>query len=110
MITKDFVLGLVSCQHNTYSRWIVKHIIVFYFLSNSKGSVAIARKMLIVVWHVLTKHEADRNTTSTATERFLMNWSTRHRLTNKVGMKRTSFVHQRMGAFGVQPSAEGPWH
>jgi len=70
-------------------------------IGKMKAIVAIARKMLIVVWHVLTKHEADRNTTPEATERILMNWSTRHRLANKVGMKRTPFVHQRMGIFGV---------
>jgi transposase len=79
-------------------------------IGKMKAIVAIARKMLIVVWHVLTKHEADRNTTPANTERILMNWSTRHRLANKVGMKRTPFVHQQMQAFGVQPPAERPWH
>lgn len=74
-----------------------------------KAITAIARKLLIVVWHVLTKQEADRNTTATATERTLMNWSTRHRLARQRGLKRTTFVHQRMQAFGVDPPQQRPW-
>lgn len=34
-----------------------------------KAITAIARNLLIVVWHVLTEQEADRNTTAAVTER-----------------------------------------
>lgn len=60
--------------------------------------------------YLIRDGEADRNTTPVTTERILMNWSTRHHLANKAGMKRTPFVHQRMEAFGVQPPSEHPWH
>jgi hypothetical protein len=78
-------------------------------IGKMKAITAIAHNLLIVVWHVLTKQEADRNTTATATERSLMNWSTRHRLAQQVGLKRTPFVHQRMQAFGVDPPQQRPW-
>lgn len=40
--------------------------------------VAIARKLLATVWHVLTEREAATNTEAQAVARKLMDWITHH--------------------------------
>jgi len=46
-------------------------------LGAQKASVALARKLLVVVWHVLTKREADRHGDPQAIARKLYTWVSR---------------------------------
>jgi len=47
-------------------------------IGKQKAIVAIARKLLVAVWHVLTEQEADTNAQAQAVARKLMNWITHH--------------------------------
>ncbi len=93
-----------------------------------KASVAIARKLLVVVWHVLTKQEQDQRANAAVVARKFMHWAARHRLARRLGIARTAFVrryldqlqlgdelesvyyegrHQRLPPSQVQRSARG---
>jgi transposase len=65
-----------------------------------KAIVAIARKLLVVVWHVLTEHAADRHADPHAVARKLTNWGSRHRLATSLGLSRPQFVQHHMQHLG----------
>jgi transposase len=50
-------------------------------IGKQKAIVAIARKLLVTVWHVLIEQEADTNAQAQAVARKLMNWITYHGVT-----------------------------
>jgi transposase len=47
-------------------------------MGKQKAIVAIARKLLVAVWHVLTEQQADTNAQVQAVARKLMNWMSSH--------------------------------
>lgn len=70
-------------------------------IGKQKAIVAIARKMLVVVWHVLTQQAVDRQANVEAVARSLMNWGAGHRLASGLGMSRAEFVRQELNRLGT---------
>ena len=62
----------------------------------AKAIVAIARKLLVVVWHVLTEQVADRQADSEAVARRLFRWGARYQVATRVGLSRGAFVRQHL--------------
>ena len=58
----------------------------------TKAIVAIARKLLVVIWHVLSKRAADRQADSVAMARRLFRSWAAHRLATQRGLGRGAFV------------------
>lgn len=70
-------------------------------LGKPKAITAIARKLLVVIWHVLTKHELDLHANPTAIARSFMTWSSLHHLARSQNLHRLNFVKQRLAALGI---------
>lgn len=70
-------------------------------IGKQKAIVAIARKLLVVVWHVLTAQAADRQADPQAVARSLMTWATRYGLATSLGMSRTLFVRRELDRLGI---------
>ncbi len=74
-------------------------------LAHRKGSgkaiVAIARKLLVVVWHVLTERVVDRQAEVEAVARKFMTWGAQRGLARRTGCSRGAFVRQQLQRLGV---------
>src|SRR5262245_56608095 len=57
-----------------------------------KAIVAIARKLLVAIWHVLTKQVADGHADPIRVARKLWHWAQKHRTASRLGMPRLAFV------------------
>jgi transposase len=68
-----------------------------------KAITAIARKLLVVIWHVLTKQCLDREADHDAIKRVLLRWATRYRLARSLNMSRQLFVQQALSQLGIAP-------
>lgn len=70
-------------------------------IGTNKAITAIARKILVVIWHVLTKRQADRFADGQAVARSLMGWCSLHHLASSQGLRRIDFVKQRLCQLGL---------
>jgi hypothetical protein len=67
----------------------------------AKAIVAIARKLLVVIWHVLTARAADQHADPVAVARRLFRWGSVHRLATQRGLGRGAFVPYYLDQIGV---------
>jgi len=65
-------------------------------LGKPKAIIAIARKMLLVVWHVLTKHVADREAVPEKVAGKFLEWSWKLGRANRAGMDSGTFIRQEL--------------
>jgi hypothetical protein len=65
-------------------------------IGKQKAIVAIARKLLVVVWHVLTEQTADRHAIPEAVARKFLKWADQHRLATSLGFSRPQFVQHHL--------------
>ena len=72
-------------------------------IGTNKAITAIARKILVVIWHVLTKRQADRFADAQAVARSLLTWCSLHHLARSQGVRRIDFVQQRLDQLGLLP-------
>lgn len=84
----------------------------FQRLQSKKGSkkaiVAIARKLLVVIWNVLSAQAADRRADPTAVAKYLLNWASQHGLANQhLGLRRAVFVRQQLDRLGIGQDLQG---
>jgi transposase len=70
-------------------------------IGKNKAIVAIARKLLVVVWPVLSEQVADRRADPQIVARYLMNWGSKHRLATSLGLSRPQFVRQELDRLGI---------
>jgi transposase len=70
-------------------------------MPKAKAITAIARKLLVVIWHVLSKRELDRHADPQAVARSLMTWATIHRLATSLGLTRPTFVKRELTRLGI---------
>jgi transposase len=75
-------------------------------IGRAKAIVAIARKLLVVIWHVLQAREADRHAEVPAVARRMLHWGARHRLATGLGMRRAAFVRQQLDRLGIGADLE----
>jgi hypothetical protein len=62
----------------------------------------IARKLPVVIWHVLTEQVADRQAEPEIVARYLMNWASQRAVANRhLGMRRPAFVRQQPDQLGL---------
>jgi len=73
-------------------------------IGRQKAIVAIARKLLVVVWHVLTARAADRQAEELAVARSFMNWGTYRGLAHRLHTPRIQFVRQQLDRVGIGQS------
>jgi transposase len=73
-----------------------------------KAITAIARKLLVVIWHVLTEQTADREADVMAVRRSLQAWASRFGLATALGLKRSIFVQQALELLGLVAGRTGP--
>lgn len=70
-----------------------------------KAITIIARKILVVIWHVLTHRTPDRNADPAQVERAFLKWATDYRLATSQGLSRSQFVHNALVLVGFCPPA-----
>jgi transposase len=75
-------------------------------IGDAKAIVAIARKLLVVIWHVLTARTADRHADVEAIARRLVRWGTRYRLATLLGLSRAAFVRRQLDCLGLGHEVE----
>jgi transposase len=75
-------------------------------LGRRKAIVAVARKLLVVIWHVLSKRTADYQADPQAVARSLMKWASEHRLATSLGLSRSAFVWQELARLGLSTQLE----
>jgi transposase len=61
-----------------------------------KAIVAIARKLLVVVWPVLREQVADRQAEAEAVAKRFFRWGARYQVATQVGLSRGAFVRQQL--------------
>jgi transposase len=71
-------------------------------MDNQKAATAIARKLLVVVWNVLTKRELDREANPDKVGASLMDWGVKHRLATSLGLKREEFTGKQLEKLGIR--------
>jgi len=71
-------------------------------MHKNKAVTVIARKLLVLIWHVLTKRSVDYHADPQAVARSLMKWGTEHRLAARLGLSRLAFVQQELDRLGLR--------
>jgi transposase len=101
-----------AVEHHPY--WQVEFARLVPSLGKGKAIVAIARKLLVVVWQVLTHQVADRHADRPMVIRKLQRWGASHGLANRQGLSSGAFARQLLDRLGlgaaaapVAPSGEG---
>jgi transposase len=84
-----------------YPHWKAQFERLAQRLGKSKAIVAVARKLLVVVWHVLTASEADRFAEPQVVARSLMTWGTRYGLATSHDLSRAAFVRRELERLGI---------
>jgi hypothetical protein len=64
------------------------------------------RKLLVVIWHVLTDHVVDWNADREAVARKLLRWGGRNRIATRQGFSRSDFVRSQLEILGLGQSLE----
>ncbi len=70
-------------------------------IGKPKATVALARKLLVLIWHVLTRHQADRLAEPERVARRLFRWGANYGLATQQGLSRAAFVRQQLDRIGV---------
>jgi transposase len=70
-------------------------------IGKKKAIVAIARKLLVVVWHVLSKQEADRHADQAMVTRAVMEWARNKSTATRPRLSRVEFVRRELDRIGI---------
>jgi transposase len=70
-------------------------------IGKKKAIVAIARKLLVIIWHVLSKQEADRYADQERVARTLMEWARNKSTATRLGLSRLEFVRRELDRLGI---------
>jgi transposase len=71
-------------------------------MSSQKAAVAIARKLLVVIWNVLSKREADRDANPNTVGKSMLIWSWKNQLATSLGMKPAEFTARQLDKLGIE--------
>ena len=86
---------------NTHPHWKDVFARLSQRIGVQKAIVAIARKLVVVVWHVLTKAIVDQHGDADVIARKLMKWASQYRLSRHTGRSRGAFVRQHLDQLGI---------
>ena len=98
---RDLRVALVEAAHaaaNNHPHWKAELSRLEPRLRHNKTIVAIARKLLIAVWHVLAHHETDRFADPAAVSQKLLRFAYEVGKGNRAGQSAAQFVRQRLDA------------
>ena len=70
-------------------------------IGKKKAIVAIARKLLVIIWHVLSKQEADRHADQERVARAIMEWARNKSTATRLGLARLQFVRRELDRLGI---------
>ncbi len=76
-------------------------------IGRGKAVVAIARKLLVVVWYVLSGQVADTHADEAAVARKYFTWGARYRLARQLGVSRALFTRQHLDQVGLGGTLDG---
>lgn len=82
--------------------WKLRYQQLLGTMCKAKAIIAIARKLLVTIWHILTRHSVDRFVDVEAIARSFMNWATQYGLAAWLGLRRIQFVQQQLDRLGVR--------
>jgi transposase len=88
-----------AVQHDPY--WQAQFERLLTRTTKTKAIAAIARKLLVVVWNVLTAQAADRQAQPEAVARSLLRWADSHRLATRLNLSRAEFVRRELERLGL---------
>jgi len=100
---------LIECAWSAVSfstHWKTEFKRLAYRIGKMKAIVAIARKMLVIIWKVLTKRMTNHHEKIDKIIRSLMKWAATHRTASKLGMKRPEFVRLELDRLGIDLAIE----
>jgi transposase len=75
-------------------------------IGRQKAIVAIARKLLVVIWHVLSAQVADRKAEPQQVARFFIRWGRQLRVKSTLGLKASEFARQMLDRLQVGQELE----
>jgi transposase len=87
-------------------KWKAEYARLEKRLGSKKAIVAIARKLLVVVWHVLTEHVADRQADPERVAFKMMSWSWRVGPEGRQGVGTMVFIRRQLTTLGLGASLE----
>lgn len=76
-------------------------------IGTQKAIVALARKLLVVIWHILTEQASDRHADAAAIGRRFARWGSRYGLALSVSPDRLIFLQQMLAYIGLDAAAAG---
>jgi transposase len=76
-------------------------------IGRGKAVVAVARKLLVVAWYVLSGHVADTHADEAAVARKYFTWGARFHLARQLGVSHAMFTRQQLDQLGLGESLEG---
>jgi transposase len=77
-------------------RWHQQFERLAYHIGREKAIVAIARKLLVILWHVLTAKVADRRAEPQQVARYFIHWGRQLRVKTTLGIKASEFARQQL--------------
>jgi transposase len=75
-------------------------------IGRQKAIVAIARKLLVIIWHVLTAKVADRKAQPQQVARYFIRWGRQLRVKTTLGIKASEFARQQLDKVGLGQELE----
>ncbi len=70
-------------------------------IGRHKAIVAIARKLLVVIWHVLSKRRVDRQADPERVVRYFLAWGRQARVFSRTGLNAAQFARQQLDILGI---------
>ncbi len=89
----------VAVEHHPH--WKEQFTRLAQRIGKGKAIVAMARKLLVVVWHVLTERTADRQADELAVARKMMRWGAHGHVATRQGLSRGAFVRRQLARLSL---------
>ena len=70
-------------------------------IGRRKAIVAIARKLLVVIWHVLYQRRVDRQADPERVVRYFLAWGRQAKAFARLGLKASEFARQQLDILGI---------
>ena len=110
---RDLRVALVEAAHvaaNSHPHWKAELARLQPRLGYNKAIVAIARKLLVTVWHVLARKMADRFAELEKVSKKMLHFAYEVGKANRAGKTAAQFTRERMDALGMgQDLTSIPW-
>jgi transposase len=94
----------VAVEHHPY--WKAQFERLTKRIGKQKAIVAVARKLLVAIWHVLTEQEADTHAQIEAVTRKLMNWIAHTGTTPGKKRDRLLLLYEQLDRLGLSEEVE----